>query len=124
MRPMSTTTFGRASRSFIAGIRLWPPASTFASSPYRLRSATASSTVDGRVYSKFEGYISDSCHGALHRYCCMCLDGSPDALRRQRQIQMSDADRIERVEHRVGERGRRADCAGFPDALDAERIHR
>src|SRR5439155_409284 len=33
MRPRSTTAFGRASRSFIAGIRLWPPASSLASSP-------------------------------------------------------------------------------------------
>src|SRR5436853_5717292 len=48
----------------------------------------------------------------------------PDAFRRQRKIEMHDADRIQRVEHRVGDRGRRSDGTGFADALDAERIDR
>jgi hypothetical protein len=33
MRFTSTTRAGAAKRSFISGIRLWPPAITFASSP-------------------------------------------------------------------------------------------
>ena len=47
-RPMSTITAGRASRKFMAGTRLWPPASTLASSPCSCRSESASSTVSGR----------------------------------------------------------------------------
>src|SRR4029077_17974619 len=39
------------------GIRLWPPASTFASSPCSPRRASASSRVDGRWYSNAEGSI-------------------------------------------------------------------
>ena len=50
-RPMSTTAAGRATRSFIAGIRLCPPASNFASfpPPFRSRSRpTASASEPGR----------------------------------------------------------------------------
>ena len=43
-RLMSTSTAGRSSRMLSIGTRLWPPASTFASSPCSARSATASST--------------------------------------------------------------------------------
>ena len=33
MRLMSTSATGEANRSFISGMRLWPPAITFPSSP-------------------------------------------------------------------------------------------
>src|SRR6516162_4340541 len=39
-------------RSFIMGMRLWPPLKILASSPYCLRKATASGMVLGRRYSK------------------------------------------------------------------------
>src|SRR6266704_2781234 len=44
-------------RRFSIGIRLWPPASTFARSPCVARAATACSTVPGRSYSKTGGFI-------------------------------------------------------------------
>ena len=47
----STSTDGVASRKFIAGIRLCPPASGFASLPCSASSASASSSVAGRKYS-------------------------------------------------------------------------
>ena len=37
---------------------------------------------------------------------------------------MGDTERRQRVEHRVGDRRRRADGAGLADALDPERVHR
>ncbi len=46
-RLTSTSTAGDASRRFRSGPRLWPPASTFASSPNRARRSQASSTVSG-----------------------------------------------------------------------------
>jgi hypothetical protein len=47
IRLMSTRVPGAAKRSFMSGIRLWPPASTFASSPRCASSASASSSVSG-----------------------------------------------------------------------------
>src|SRR5712691_2255259 len=54
---MSTRAFGSASRSFITGKRLWPPARTFASPPKRSSSWTASSTDEGAKYSNRGGII-------------------------------------------------------------------
>ena len=51
----STTTAGRTRRMFIIGTRLCPPASTLASSPYRARRSSASSTVRGAKYSNGAG---------------------------------------------------------------------
>ena len=47
LRLTSTSIAGRASLKFSIGTRLWPPARTFASSPWRPRCSTASSTVRG-----------------------------------------------------------------------------
>jgi hypothetical protein len=47
---------GVAKRSFISGMRLWPPASTFASSPRSESVAITSSSVDGAEYSNLAGY--------------------------------------------------------------------
>jgi hypothetical protein len=48
---------GRASRTFIMGIRLCPPLRIFAPSPYSFSRAMASETVSGRKYSKDWGII-------------------------------------------------------------------
>src|SRR5438105_12249369 len=57
-RLRSTSSVGRASRNASSGIRLWPPASTFASSPASPRRATASSTLAGAVCSSGGGFSS------------------------------------------------------------------
>src|SRR6266481_1796095 len=54
---MSTRWWGAASRSFISGIRLWPPERTLASSPSFARSAVASPSELGAWYSKAPGII-------------------------------------------------------------------
>ncbi len=48
---MSISVSGWASRSFIIGIRLWPPASSRDSGPYRASSSRACSTLAARSYS-------------------------------------------------------------------------
>src|SRR5215207_4988016 len=52
---MSTRTSGAASRNFIIGMRLWPPAIRRAPSPYRSRSSTASPTLPATSYSNRAG---------------------------------------------------------------------
>ena len=58
IRLMSTISAGVANRSFISGIRLWPPARTFASSPCSASSESASSSDAGAAYSKLAGNIT------------------------------------------------------------------
>src|SRR5262245_51798618 len=116
---MSTITRGLARRSFIAGIRLCPPASTFASSPCRASMATASSMVEGRKYSKLAGYISSSNsngHDGTH------LHRPPDPFRRQRKIKVFDPERLQRIHNGVRDGRSCADCSGLTDAFDAQRI--
>ena len=57
MRLMSTRWAGAAKRSFIMGMRLWPPASTLPSSPNSSRAARAPSRVSGAWYSNAGGYM-------------------------------------------------------------------
>ncbi len=57
IRLMSTSAPGAANRSFSSGIRLWPPASTFPSSPSRSSVDNASSSVAGAKYWNLGGYI-------------------------------------------------------------------
>src|SRR6476659_2998619 len=52
---MSTRCSGFASRSFIIGRRLWPPAMTRASGPSRCSDATAPSRLVARSYSNAAG---------------------------------------------------------------------
>src|SRR5579884_360717 len=56
-RPMSIRYLGSCRRSFMAGTRLWPPASSLASSPYWLKRLIASWREPGARYSKLAGYI-------------------------------------------------------------------
>src|SRR4051812_17942422 len=58
MRVMSTSADGRASRKFIIGARLWPPAMILASSPSSPSRSTASPTVSTRWYSNEAGFTS------------------------------------------------------------------
>src|SRR5689334_18128919 len=52
---MSIRTSGLARRSFIIGSRLWPPAMTRASGPWRRSAAIAPSTLVARSYSNGPG---------------------------------------------------------------------
>src|SRR5213078_2074675 len=52
---MSIRTSGLARRSFIIGSRLWPPAMTRASGPWRWSAAMAPSTLVARSYSNGPG---------------------------------------------------------------------
>src|SRR5579859_467859 len=63
---MSTSTGGLARRSFINGSKLWPPASTLASSLVRRRSM-ASSTDPGAAYLKDAGITQHTPHRAMVR---------------------------------------------------------
>src|SRR3954452_17396359 len=51
---------GRASRKFIIGTRLWPPARILPSSRCSPRSASTSSSARGAWYSKSAGFIDTS----------------------------------------------------------------
>src|SRR5712691_5587817 len=62
-RLMSIRNLGSSSRSFIEGMRLWPPASSLASSPCWPNSLIASWREPGATYSKLAGYI-----GAPHLF--------------------------------------------------------
>src|SRR5437868_5224306 len=59
MRLMSIRLAGRASRKFIAGTRLCPPARIFPSPPCVARSSSAWSTVRGAKYLNETGFIDD-----------------------------------------------------------------
>src|SRR5262249_50198704 len=55
---MSTTWLGLARRSFMRGMRLWPPERILASEPSLTRRPVASSIVRGAWYSKAPGIMS------------------------------------------------------------------
>src|SRR5919202_466315 len=65
MRLISTSMGGLASRSFISGSRLWPPASTLASSCARSR-WRASATDRGAAYLKDAGITGHLPRATLH----------------------------------------------------------
>src|SRR5918999_969595 len=58
---MAIKYFGRATRNFIIGTRLCPPAKSLASSPCCCKSAIASRIPLGARYSKAAGYILCCC---------------------------------------------------------------
>jgi hypothetical protein len=49
MPPISTMSSGEISRRFIAGIRLWPPESSFAPSPCATSNSNALATLVARA---------------------------------------------------------------------------
>src|SRR4029077_4761732 len=116
MRAMSTRWRGCARRSFRIGSRLWPPESSLASSPYCWIRPSASFTEVARWYSNSDGYM------ALGLLCC--IHRAPDFFRLKRHVELRDAERTQRVEHRVDHAWRRADRAGLADALDPQRVER
>src|SRR5450759_4106624 len=118
--PRSIMALGLASRNLSGGIRLWPPANSFASAFLRASEA-ASLRLDGRWYSN--EYMSVS-RLKRFRVCFRRLHRLPHALRRRRHFDIPDAERRERVDDRVDHRRRRADRAGFAAALDPERVVR
>ena len=63
---MSIRVSGWASRSFIIGIRLWPPASTRDSGPNRASSSSACSTLVALSYSTCDGTCIDPPGTARH----------------------------------------------------------
>src|SRR5258705_11646771 len=116
----STRCLGWARRSFMAGSRLWPPASSLASSLWRPSRSSASLTVPGVWYSNWAGYMSAS--PLLPGFGG--LGSLPDPLGRQRHgIDVVHAEPRQGVHHRVDHRGRRRDRARLARALDAERVH-
>src|SRR6266576_715907 len=108
---------GLASRCFMVGIRVWPPASSFASSPLASRFA-ACRTLDGRC--NVNAYIEAS---LFRRFAggVAALDRGPDRLRGRRHGDLLAADR---VGDGVDDRGGRGDGAGLAAAFDAERVRR
>src|SRR5687768_14674046 len=102
IRPISTRAPGIARRSFIAGIREWPPASTFASG-FPARIATASWTDDGRWYSNCVGYTSTPLRESfraipriLRRLHC-----PPHPFRREGHIDVLDPEVLDGIDDRV-----------------------
>src|SRR4051794_4646585 len=97
---MSMRCSGLASRSFIIGSRLWPPAMMRASGPRRCSAAIASSTLSARWYSNGAGV----CTGLSFRVVALGLEdgrGGPP---------LPDARRVARLvlHRRVGADDRRA----------------
>ena len=99
--PMSMSCSGWASRSFISGSRLWPPAMTLA--PSRGERASASSTLAARRYSNAR---RDHAWPPFAR-----LDRAPHLLRGVRHVEVADAERAERVDDGVGDRGGATRCS-------------
>src|SRR4051794_431398 len=111
---MSIRTSGLARRSFIIGSRLWPPAITRASGPWRCSAAIAPSTLVARSYSNGPGVCTS---GSL-----LALAGGPRlapavavSVRRR-----GPAERGRRLRHRGGS-GHPPGHAGGPARLGALR---
>src|SRR5205823_15028551 len=93
--PRSIRCLGWARRSFIIGMRLWPPASSLASSSLS-SSLSASLTRVGACYSKAAGYMVACLLLALR-----ALHDRPHSSRRERhRLDMVDAQRRQRVHDR------------------------
>src|SRR5207247_2750746 len=79
---MSMTCLGVARRSFISGIRLWPPDSTLASSPSLASSCVASPIDVGAWYSKAAGIIGGPLGSAGLKGSCRTVSLSLSVERR------------------------------------------
>src|SRR5947208_655909 len=108
---------GLASRCFMVGISVWPPARIFASSLLASRFA-AWRTVEGRW--NVNAYIETSLFGRLAGRAA-ALNRRPHRVRGRRHRNLLAADR---VRDGVDDGGGRGDRAGFAAALDAERVRR
>src|SRR5689334_6210261 len=114
----SMTCAGVARRNFISGTRLWLPAMTLASAPCCERRESASAMVFGEWYSNGAGYMLVTSLAARR------TDRFPDATRRERHVEVLDAERREGIHHRVGHCRGRGDGSRLARSLDAERVHR
>ena len=97
---------GTGEAKFSSGTRLWPPASTVASSPSSEQSASSSAAPSSRT------------RAASRARDCSARQSLSSLERR------IDARAAERVGDRVRDRGRRADRAGLADPLRSERVQR
>src|SRR5574341_2267739 len=117
--PMSIRCLGWASRSFIAGRRLCPPARSLASSLYLTRRSRASLTVPALWYSNWAGYMGVSSllrFGGLH--------GLPDPLSRQwHDFDVVNTEARQGIHHGVRHGGRGRDGPGLSRALDRSEEH-
>ena len=77
---MSIRCSGLASRSFIIGSRLWPPAMMRASGPWRSSAAIAPSTLVARSYSNGAG-VCRACSSGQDRRAGSRLRGAPMSSR-------------------------------------------
>src|SRR3954447_5335975 len=113
---MSIRCSGLASRSFIIGSRLWPPAMIRASGPRRWSAPTASSTLCARRYSNGAGV----CTGLSFRVVGLRLVGGAVGLEHGRASAVAllpaDARRVARL---VLDRRVRADDRRALEALGA-----
>src|SRR5712671_232541 len=112
----STSCVGLARRIFKVGIKVIPPATSFASSSPSRR--VTSSRLAGFWYSN--SYIGLSLFGGERGF--VLLDRAPQSLGCRRHFDMPDAERLQRIDDGVGDRRRRADRAGLAAAFDAERV--
>src|SRR5262249_8673043 len=128
--PRSTSAPALARRSLSAATRDWPPASGLALST--LRSSDSASFIDlGRWYSKacmsapVVGTAAQA-HVRLGRLAlASCgLHRAPDPLGRCRHLDVTHAERPQRIGDRVHHRGRRADGARFAATLHTQRVVR
>src|SRR5450432_1258580 len=72
--PTSIISSGEIKRRFIAGIRLWPPDSSFALSPCATSNSSAFVTLVARAYAKAEAFIGVTFPGRILTYF-VGLDG-------------------------------------------------
>src|SRR5258708_28740529 len=114
--PRSTRSDGFARRSFNVRIKIIPPSTSFASSA--ASNPAAASRLAGLWYSN--SYIGPLLFRGHRRL--MLLDYSPQFLRRRRHFDVLDAEALQCVDDRIGDRCRGADRAGLAAAFDAERV--
>src|SRR6266508_4881855 len=101
-------------------MRLWPPASSLASSLWRASRSRASLTVPTEWYSNWAGYMV----GSPLLLGLGGLDGLPDPLCRERhRLDMIHAESPARVHDGIDHRWRRGDRPRLPRALDSQRVH-
>src|SRR5205085_4767712 len=115
---ISTRCEGCARRAFSVGMSVMPPASGFASG-FAFRNAPTSASERALTYSnEYMNVSSRVWRWVTYRYptlpqlpilpaCPRRRDGGPDFGRRERHVQMGDAQRLQCVHHRVAQRRQR-----------------
>src|SRR5439155_16313306 len=104
MRLMSTRTGGEASRSFMSGSRLWPPASTLASA-FNASRSTASPTECGAAYLNEAGITQHLPRRAHYTFCpwaCQPIAGGTISLMQVLRIHQQGGPEVMQVEELPG----------------------